>query len=398
MREPDHLRPRRQGLTLPQRVGIGVGAVLVLVLLAGVWLGWSAVQARQELNQAQALLPTLRTQLAGQDLAGARTTAVQISGHAAEARRLTGDPLWRVAGLVPVAGHNLRTVTTMSAAADELSRDVLLPVIDEAGGLDVSMLTPSSGGVDLALIESKSATVSHLGARLEQIVTEVEDTPDSGLIGPVATARTSFLTQVQEVDAQVSALDTAMQLLPGMLGGDGPRTYLVLFQSTDVARAPDTTPGAFAVLRADAGALTLAGLGGPGDLGGPAAPPPGAASPDALPPWSGAAGRYRERYAAATGEQVDGVIAADPMVLSGLMALESTVGTNGEQSGSAVVAAALARITSGSTDPVALVSVLRRGVGEGRLLLWSAHPQEQAILSGTALDGPAPAPGAGSDG
>lgn len=381
---------RRGRLTPGQRVGVGVGAVLVLALLAGAWLGWSALQARQELNRAQALLPTLRTQLAGQDLPGARATAVQLGGHAAQARRLTGDPVWRVAGLVPFAGHNPRTVTTLSAAADDLSRDVLLPLIDEAGGLDVSMLAPSSAGVDLALIESKAPTVHRLSSRLEQIVTAVEDTPESGLIGPVADARTSFLTQVREVDAQMSALDAAAQLMPGMLGAREPRTYLVLFQDTAQVRAPGAVPGIFAVVRADDGALTLDDLGGPADLGGPVSPLPGADAPDAgvLSPWSGAAGRYRQMYAASAGEQVDGVIAADPVVASYLPSGAPAAGAGD----------LFTPLLSGSTDPAALVAGLRRGVDEGRLLLWSAHPQEQAILAGTALDGSRPAPGPGGEG
>ena len=49
----------------------------------------------------------------------------------------------------------------------------------------------------------------------------------------------------------------AATLLPPMLGGPGPRTYLVLFQNLTEVRATGGMPGAFIVVRADRGAITI---------------------------------------------------------------------------------------------------------------------------------------------
>ena len=49
----------------------------------------------------------------------------------------------------------------------------------------------------------------------------------------------------------------AVRLLPPMLGGDGRRTYLFLFQNNAEVRATGGIPGAFATMTADDGKLTL---------------------------------------------------------------------------------------------------------------------------------------------
>ncbi|MBA2774339.1 MAG: DUF4012 domain-containing protein [Nocardioidaceae bacterium] len=59
----------------------------------------------------------------------------------------------------------------------------------------------------------------------------------------------------------------AVKLLPPMLGPDGPRSYLVMFQNTAELRAAGGIPGAIAIIRAAGGKLRLTQQGDAGSLG-----------------------------------------------------------------------------------------------------------------------------------
>jgi len=44
-------------------------------------------------------------------------------------------------------------------------------------------------------------------------------------------------------------------------------------------------------------------------------------------------------------------------------------------------------MVGGQGNPVAVVGALAQAARDGRLMVWSAHPDEQALLSGTVLSG-----------
>src|SRR4029079_5727631 len=50
-------------------------------------------------------------------------------------------------------------------------------------------------------------------------------------------------------------------------------------------------------------------------------------------------------------------------------------------------AASLARLFSGAGDARSLATAVARGASEGRLLVWSAHADEQGLLEGTSVAG-----------
>ncbi|HZL05109.1 MAG TPA: hypothetical protein VFE45_06785, partial [Coriobacteriia bacterium] len=50
-------------------------------------------------------------------------------------------------------------------------------------------------------------------------------------------------------------------------------------------------------------------------------------------------------------------------------------------------AAAFGALASGQWDPATMIDALAEGARQGRLMVWSAHPEEQALLAGTVLSG-----------
>ncbi|WP_268794377.1 DUF4012 domain-containing protein [Pseudarthrobacter siccitolerans] len=225
-----------------------------------------------------------------------------------------------------------------------------------------------------------------------------------------------------------------------MMGGDGSRNYLLMIQNNAEARASGGIPGALAVLNLDKGKLTLSAQSSAGDVGviSPSVPVPTeqrAIYSDRLgkymqdvnltPDFPTAAASARAMWEKRTGERLDGVISLDPVALGYVLdgtgpikisSPELARLTNGvmptELSGKNVVATLLsevyakieepglqdayfagvakeifAALSNGNGDAKVLLDGMQRGTAEGRVLVWSAKPEEQAIIAKYPLSG-----------
>jgi hypothetical protein len=225
-----------------------------------------------------------------------------------------------------------------------------------------------------------------------------------------------------------------------MLGAGGPRTYLVLFQNNAEIRATGGMPGAYIVVHADAGAVTITDQGSTTrdieafdspvrELDADAValytdrPAVFPADVNLTPDFPTAAGLMREMYRKRSGVTVDGVLATDPVALSYLLRATGPVPMPEGEPLSADNAVRLllseayakypdpadqdayfakaARATfealiKGQGDAKGIVAGLARAAGERRLLMWSADADEEAGLAGTVLEGRLPADGPGN--
>ncbi len=77
---------------------------------------------------------------------------------------------------------------------------------------------------------------------------------------------TDVQTKVDDARATVVAGSKASQLIPDMLGGSGRRTYILAFQNNAEIRSTGGLPGAFAILRAEDGRISLGGQGAGSDF------------------------------------------------------------------------------------------------------------------------------------
>jgi hypothetical protein len=218
-----------------------------------------------------------------------------------------------------------------------------------------------------------------------------------------------------------------------MLGAAGPKSYLLVFQNNAEARGTGGLPGAFAVLRADHGAVsftrfaansTLVGADAQVDFG----PDYGRLYENAKttsmynnanlsPHFPYAAQIWADMWRRRVGERVDGVIAVDPQALAYL--LEAT-GPAVLADGTRVSASNVVPLTESTAytrfaddkartnflldiartigarlldpqgSPAALVHSFGEAAGERRLLAWSADPALETELAATAVGGSVP--------
>ncbi|KIC69450.1 hypothetical protein RM50_01890 [Pseudarthrobacter phenanthrenivorans] len=225
-----------------------------------------------------------------------------------------------------------------------------------------------------------------------------------------------------------------------MLGADGVKNYLLMIQNNAESRASGGIPGALAVLTLDHGKLSLGAQSSAGDIG--TMTPTLAVDRQQQQIYSTRLGKYMQDVnltpdfptAAATaqamwektnGQRVDGVISLDPVVLSYILQATGPVEVSGpdlaavkatglptELTGSNVIPTLLSDVyakipqpklqdlyfagvakevfsalSNGKGEAKGLITGITRGTEEGRVLVWSANPDEQSVLGKYALSG-----------
>ncbi|WP_191971771.1 DUF4012 domain-containing protein [Streptomyces luteolifulvus] len=415
--------------------------VSAALCLAGVaWIGVTGLLARSELLNVQRELSTLKqsvTSPAGNTPgASPEETMRKAAAHAARAHQLTTGPAWFMASQVPYLGRPVSTVRGISEAADRLTGDVLPPMvelvarpIDDAGHQGLGAL--------LSELRGKAPAFDRAARAAADTRRLADGLPRSPWVPGVDRARTRLVTQLRRTAPAMADMAVAGRVLPSMLGADGLRRYIVVFQNTAEARGTGGLPGAFAVLTADQGKLSfetfgtdtmLAHVRPTVDLGaeyraqyGRMDPTGTWANSNVSPHFPYAARIWTAVWRKHSGQRVDGAAAVDPSALARLLRATGpgrlpdgtpltadNVLDLTERTGYArftdsrerkefllgVARAAATTFTGALSTPRQLPELLRAAYDitqEGRLKVWSAERREQGLLQQHPLAGAMPA-------
>ncbi|MDF2145851.1 DUF4012 domain-containing protein [Knoellia sp. p5-6-4] len=416
-----------------RRIRLSAYAVAAALLLYALALGWTAFKANAHLREARAAVGPLRSALVDQ-----RTPAAEIDRrlrtlqHEADAARsLTGGPLWGLPAALPRVGDAFETVRGASVAVSRVAHEVLPPVSRARNGLVGVSLEDPRGGIDLAPIKAAQQPLGEAERAAEAVRADVRALPASG-IGTVDAARRDLVTQLDEVAAQLSSSHDLVSLLPPMLGSQGPRRYLVAFQNDAEARGAGGLPGVYAVVRADRGRLDFVRYGVSGDFAGVDVPLDGLGEDYAKLYRGAAPGRFFGNatvsphfpsgatlllrfHEARYHDRLDGAVAIDPTALSMLLAVTGpTTLEDGTRVGAANVVALTERdayerfpdpvlrklylievakavaddiLERGPRKGTTFASALGKAVEARRLLVFSTHDSEQAVLASRKVGG-----------
>ncbi|MET7420472.1 DUF4012 domain-containing protein [Dactylosporangium sp. NPDC005555] len=418
------LRTRRR------KVVLAVVVVLVLVAGFGLRLMTVAGSAAGHLQRAATLVGSLEDALRAGDLAAARRTTADLRRQTAEARADTSGVTWGLGRSTPMAGDDLTAVAAVARIVDDLATRVLPPMLDAAGGLQSTL----AGGDGLAAVTSAAPELAAADSLVRAAQRRLAGLDRGGLDARVRGAVERLDDALRRVAPMLAPIARAAGLLPAMLGATAPRTYLVLFQNLAEVRATGGMPGAFVVLQADKGAITILQQGAAATDIAEFATPVLPLDPDMedlhtdrlgrypadvnlTPDFPTAAALYREMYRLRSGRIVDGVLATDPVALAYLLQATGPVDVAGgpaltgptavrrllsevyltiadQKSQDAFFAdaarAVFDKLTGVMPSTSKLMPALRKAADERRILAWSAHPEEQAELAGTVFAGTLP--------
>jgi hypothetical protein len=406
--------------------------VLALIILLSAWIGVRAFMARDALLGAVPVANRIGSQVLveGSDISG---DLADLQERASSAAALTSDPIWRVAEFVPFVGKNLTAFRQASGLIEDLAAEALPPVAGLAGSFSADSLSPVNGKIDLQVFVRAQPALSEAGEALDDADDSAARIDTASTIPQIGSAVDQIVDLVARAKGVVGGLETAASLLPTMLGGSEPRSYLLLSLNNAELRATGGLPGAIALVTADQGAVTLGTTSSATALGNfaePVLPLSDAESTlygEALGTWMhdvnftpdfARTGELAQAmWELRTGQVVDGVISVDPIALSYLLAatgpipLESGITLTSDNAAKILLSdvysmfpasaeqdaffaeatgKVFAAMTSGSADGSALISALGQAAAQNRLHVWSSRSAEQSELSSTPIAGTVP--------
>jgi hypothetical protein len=437
----------------PRRlIWVGVGALVLAGGAAVIGFGAAAVKAAHDLADGQNTAELGVSSLENGDYDKAEEWFREAAMYLHRAHQQLTEPWASGASFIPVVAHYRDAAVDISRVA----ADGADTVADALANVDLDALQTVDGRIDLDALESLATPLAHVRDALVQLKAVTDASRSPWFVNRVDYALDDFDQSVDEHLPGIENALSAIRLAPELLGVDEPRRYLVLFTTPAESRGLGGFVGNYAELTADDGRLTMTRFGRAQQLD-LAAQQAGARvhgheeflaqygrfgfdtdgagkvadaafrnlamTPNF--PWVGEIAA--DLYAQTTGRQVDGTLAMDPYVLAKLVdyigplrltSLEELL--TGDTAASFLLRdqyvlgasdntrrtdalAELARVTFDSLlqgtlpDPTTLARDLAPLVSERRLLMWTANPEEQALLERVHMAGRIP-PLDGADG
>lgn len=439
-RSTDTRRGRGNNRRLLLTVGAWVAAVTILIVASAIWLAAKANTVKHELDAATQLIPVLKENITDDKPEAAHVTADQLRSHTAAARDATGDPLWTLASAIPGVGANFSAIAEVARSADDIATLGVTPLVEVFGSLNWDSLLPSSTGTNLEPVQKAAPSVSSAAHAVRVSAERLDRIDSSSLFPQVAEPLALAQEQLQTATGALDAAASASQIVPSMLGAQGPRNYLLMIQNNAESRASGGIPGALAVLTLDKGKLSLGAQSSAGDIGVMSPTLPIETEQQQI--YSGRLGKYMQdinltpdfpttantaqsMWERKTGQRVDGVISMDPVALGYILNATGSIkisdpellalasgGLPTELNGENVVRTLLsdvyakieeprlqdvyfagvaqeifATLSNGTGDAKSLVEGITRGAAEGRVIVWSDKANEQTVIANYPLSG-----------
>lgn len=417
-------KPRRR---VVRWIVLGIVGVVVLLVLAAAWVGVRGLMAKSELEAAIPLVSGVQDDVASGDLAAAQATVAEVAARTSNAHALTSDPIWRLAEGLPIAGPNLTGFRELASITDDLVQGVMVPIANLGDTLDPAALKPVDGRIDLAPFAEASAVVDSAKGELEASLERVKALDTSDAVSQIRQARAQLEDMLGPLLPLLDQASDLVGIAPALLGADGPRDYLIVFQGNAEARALGGQTGSWVQVTADNGKIELVRQESIAVLRNPT--PVIGLSPEQLTLWPGAgydpsnatmvprldlsaqtaAAFWNNRFGVdpdavffidpvaigyllegtgpidlSSGDTIDASTAAE-FLLNGIY-LKYNVGTEPEVNASQEVVFEsfatefFAKLMSGDFDPAAVASGAVRGGNEHRLLAWFFDEPERQLL------------------
>jgi hypothetical protein len=438
-------RPRviRRGVV----IGAGVLAVLAIGALAGA--AFAGLDASDDVRSGNQLARDGIAALNDGDYAGAAQRFDDSARSFAAADRALGGPLATPALLIPAVAQNLSAGADISAAA----ADTMTQAADALRQIDPSTLRLVSGALDLDAVAAVEPPLVQVQDALVSLRATADSVRSPWLVDRVQAELDDLDDEFADNEPRLQNAIDAVRLAPAMLGGDGDRTYMVLFTSPAEARGVGGFVGNYAIVTASNGRITVDEFGRRSDLQEVLASGPGAECTDCPQELLDRYGRYgftsgpnggvapavwqnitmpahfphvgaaaQALLPQSGGPDIDGVILMDPYVIETLMRYTGPIevpelgvtvdpddaaefilreqyilagdGANDEriEASGTLGETAITRLLAGTLpQPADLARDFAPLVDERRLLLWTDRPDEQDLLARTGLLGDLPA-------
>jgi hypothetical protein len=420
-------RSTRTRVQVASLVATGVG--LIIVVSFGVTVLRSRTTLEVGVQRAQEGLAATR---AG-DTVRAGVLLSQANRAFREAHEQLGSWFARPASLLPAVGQHERALSLLSASGADASAAAAVA----AARADVQRLVMRRGRLDLNHVAAMAEPLASVDVALHRAERTAAMVDSPWLLSPLARRLDRFAASIRSATNDAQTASEAVTVVPRLLGGQGERLYFIAFATPAESRDLGGFTGAYGLLRAKAGKLTLvrtgriqtlneAGLGrhlfDPGGF-------PGRYRSLRLedfwqnitgtPDFPTVAEAVRQMWPQSGGKTLDGVLYVDPYALASLLKLTGPVTVKGraepltadntaefllrgqyqahkvisERSDFLLTLARTVFKRLTTTDlpgPRTIADALAPAAHQRRLLVHSFHPDEQHLFARLGVDGALP--------
>lgn len=439
-RSPDARLEPRVGVRRPLVAVAGLAVVVVVV--AGAMAALAVLDARRALVDGREAAETGLDAATDGDVETAERAFAAAETAFAEADERLASPALTAALAVPGVGPNVAASRTVAAAGLDLS----LEGVRLAARAEAEELVVADGAFPVEATRRLGADLTAVLGTLRRVGGTLDDARSPYLLDPVAVAVDELAERVDEaVDASAVAADVA-STAPALLGADETRRYALLVLSPSEARGGGGLVGAVGQLVATDGRLELSEFEPVSQLNQRTDPDRQAEAIDPVYATSLYRGFFPERnwqnlslppdfptvarsveaaYPLAGGEELDGVIAVDPIGLAALLTVTGPVEVapwpepiTAENAVQILLFDAYVQIDeaaqdafigevartvfeqlteSGEATPPRLAAAVGPTVAAGHLRFHATRADEQALFERLVADGAAPDPDSGGD-
>jgi hypothetical protein len=251
------LAARRASGPVRRSVSVGAAVLLGYLVIAAGAFGITAFPAAGDLARGTRLAQRGAETIA--EGAPNPSLAIAATAFASAHDRLDSAPA-RLLDFVPGAAQNAAALRSLALAGQTVSEAAAQAV---GGPADLAL---ADGRVDLSAIDVAAGSVGRtrraIGAAMEQL----DSARSPSLLPPVEEGVEDLRSELARAWPVLEDLGAGLEVLPGILGRGTPRQYLLVLQTPSELRASGGIIGGFAVLRAEAGRLSLERTGKVDDL------------------------------------------------------------------------------------------------------------------------------------
>jgi hypothetical protein len=324
----------------PRRIawaGVGLGAAIVLVIGGFTLAG--AVKAAPRADDAFALSNHgLRLARDG-DVEGARPL-LEEAGASLALAGVELDGWWSgPASALPIVAQHQRAAVELSAAGGELTS----LAGDVTSLVDSDALRGEDGRIDLDQIRSLQEPTRRAQEDVDRTLEVAASVRSPWLVGLLQDRIEDLEERLNDVQPSTDLAADVVDLLPGLLGADGQRSYFLMLLTPSEARELGGLSGSWAQIGVDDGQIELEDRGRSDDLVEldmrlddtyPASyreslPGPNPQNYSSTPDMAVATRGADELYRAAKGRAVDGVISVDTDALAAVIELTGPIAVPG---------------------------------------------------------------------
>lgn len=332
---PPASRPRTRSPAARRRWRLARTVVVALLLVGAALAIVYSISLVRHAKQAQSALEAFKTSLQGNDSAAAARHLKDADAALAVARhRYDSFPL-QVLRRVPLLGWPVSDAGKLVGAANKVASagGDALRIYDEVRGTNSKLFHNDT--VSLREVAALTPAADHMVAEMDRATRQLRSIHGAFWEPGVGSARASALHRVTQLATVGHTAQTMLRLTPGLVGADGPRTYLVAVLNPAELQGAGGSALNMLCVRFTNGHMRILQSGSTFDLTDANTPTHFTPAPDdpwlagvhsaalgavdASPDFRTSGDELMRGYTAQFGVHLDGVVALDPLALQGLM-------------------------------------------------------------------------------